>query len=196
MPESLINLTRYLSFQTLVLLFFSTSALLAEDSDVQVEIGATLTKHPQADFHIAEFDLGTLPCDGKVELTLRLKNPYDKKFTFTGMSKTCNCMDLKTMKREVAPNSTLEFTMILKTPSTASTEDVFASITLVDENSEERRRPITLRLKYKLSGILSIEPNLISKELPEGDTEIEIDIPVFMTLPIKKEDVKLEKAYS
>lgn len=108
------------------------------------------------------------------------------------MNKTCNCMNLQSDSYGIEGNSSKKFTMSLKTPETAENARVFSSIALIEETEDQKRPVINLKMNFRLSGVLSIEPGMVLLEIPHNKESKSIKVPVLVTPPLKPSDLKIE----
>jgi hypothetical protein len=166
--------------------------LVGDEPAFKIEAKATLSKHPQAEFHMAEFDLGTLPAGKSGQVTLLIKNPFDRAFKFSEITKTCNCLDLKSDSYQIDADSTQKFTMTLQTPETAENARVFSSVALLEKSADKPRAVINLKMDYSLSGVLSIDPNMVLVEIPKGTDFQSLRVPVLLTQPLLPSELKIE----
>lgn len=166
----------------------------ASQSEHAFEVGANaaITQNDSALYYFAEFDLGTLPSGEKGLVVLKLKNPTAEPFQFTEIVKSCNCDDIDCEVSEIGSDESVDFTLRLETPKHSSIPTAVGSISLVDKRvAKDERRPVHLRLKYKLGGLLNIEREMCFLEIPPTEEVGELRIPVLITDPIKPSNLKV-----
>jgi|GEM_PF-5478993 len=168
------------------------------DPELVATATALMTKHPQAFYHVAQFDLGVLPVGKQVSVQLTLENPYDATFKFDQLQKTCNCLNLKAEHTEIPPMSSVKFSMTLHTPKSGTNGIAASTISLVDssESDPAKRVVVNLRFDYRLAGVLMVDRELVLVEIAEDAEFADIQVPVLVTDPIRTEQLKVEASGS
>ena len=185
----------------LICVVVSPFTVVADEPNFVIRSEATITKHPNANFFQAEFDLGTLPSGESGNVVLVVYNPLERPFRFEKITKTCNCVGIKTASGEkiIDADSKREFYLTLKTPETAKNGIVYSDVTLIGNDDAESGNDVSrmnLKIKYHLSGLLSVAQNLYSCEIPLGSDFGKIAVPVLVTQPIQIKNVKIQLSQS
>lgn len=162
------------------------------DQSFKATASAAITQNENALYYFAEFDLGTLSSGANGTVVLKLTNPTSEPFIFTEVVKSCNCVDVDCDTNEIGAGETVDVKLRLETPKLSSSEAAIGSITLINKDVvESERRPLYLRFRYKLAGLLNIEREMCFLEIPPTKQVDVLRIPVLVTEPITPSTLKL-----
>ena len=177
---------------SVILLFLTTQDDSGSDGSFEVTASAAITQIENALYYYADFNLGTLSSGDKGSVLLKLTNPTAEPFMFTDVVKSCNCVDIYCDKKEIGAGETVDFKLKLETPKFSSSEAAVGSITLINKDVvASERRPLYLRFKYKLAGLLNIEREMCFLEIPPTKKVDVLRIPVLITEPITLSTLEL-----
>jgi len=164
-----------------------------EKTSFDVSVTESLVRLPQANFHSADFNLGTLPSDENGTITLVVKNPTAEPFSFNEITRSCNCVSITPSQNVIPAGGSTEFRLKLKTPKFAARETIFGVVSLTNATGEKRKQTpsISLRITYKLAGFIYIEPVMVSLEIPPSRSFAKMRIPFLITKPITKDRLEV-----
>ncbi|WP_157665061.1 DUF1573 domain-containing protein [Mariniblastus fucicola] len=175
--------------------FFLMPATLVDsisDESFDVTASAAITQIENALYYFADFDLGTLSSGEKGTVVLKLTNPTSEPFVFTEVVKSCNCVDVHYDMNEIGAGETVDFEFTLETPKFSNSAVAAGSLTLVNKDvAESERRPLNLRFRYKLAGLLNIEREMCYLEIPPTQQVDVLRIPVLVTEPTTPSSLEL-----
>ncbi len=134
---------------------------------------------------IASAHLGDLESDKKIDFELIVTNRTKKPIEFTKFSVACSCLKATTQGDKIPEDGELKITGTLKTPSDARIAN--ASTALFLETDAGKR--VTIRLDYKLTGLLSfVSPSAMFRSI-EGNPNRSFRIPIIASSPVLPENI-------
>ena len=136
----------------------------------------------------AKFDFGRLPAGLNAVCELKIQNPFDKKISFSGVSKKCKCSNFRPERYYFSPNEELKVKARLKLPIRRNTAK--AQTTMMIEN---KGVPVAnLIFDYELDGLLSFSEFIGIIGFDSDNQTKTLDMPFIATSPVNFEKLKLE----
>jgi hypothetical protein len=139
---------------------------------------------------VAYYDLGAVPIDKPVDVVLNLKNESKQSFVISKVKPTCSCTVVSLSSGTLLPWNEIAITLSIKPLARFSANDFLQQVSLqIGVESF-----ITLRIRYRLEGLLQFKSLSAMVSIGEGDKEKTFLLPLFVTAPIRGEHLQIKKS--
>jgi hypothetical protein len=176
--------------------------VLGQEQDFEITRHVVLVKRENPyvvipGYH-GDIELGEISVGQNGIVQIEIENPFDETIEFEGLQVGCACVDILDGEavRSLPAGKSLKFKFKLSTPSTADNPKVHLAINFKspknkDGTSAENLYVITVRMVYRLAGMISIQGRSAVLEIPEEAAFGELSAGFTFSSPIQPENLEV-----